>query len=196
MQDRLKRQLEFIVEVDKSKEILRRTLLTQSKRRENDAEHAWHLALMAPILKEYIKEDINITKVINMVIIHDLVEIDAGDTYCYDTEGYKTKETREKKAADRIFNILPKDQADFIYELWNEFEEMETPESKYANTLDRLQQILNNIATGGVSWKQNKTTKSMVLNRMKIIKDTSCELYNVVLEIINKGVKMGVLKDE
>ena len=100
MQDRLKRQLEFIVEVDKSKEILRRTLLTQSKRRENDAEHAWHLALMAPILKEYIKEDINITKVINMVIIHDLVEIDAGDTYCYDTEGYKTKETREKKAAD------------------------------------------------------------------------------------------------
>lgn len=196
MQDRLKRQLEFIVEVDKSKEILRRTLLTQSKRRENDAEHAWHLALMAPILKEYIKEDINITKVINMVIIHDLVEIDAGDTYCYDTEGYKTKETREKKAADRIFNILPKDQADFIYELWNEFEEMETSESKYANTLDRLQPILNNIATGGVSWKQNKTTKSMVLNRMKIIKDTSCELYNVVLEIINKGVKMGVLKDE
>ena len=196
MQDRLKRQLEFIVEVDKSKEILRRTLLTQSKRRENDAEHAWHLALMAPILKEYIKEDINITKVINMVIIHDLVEIDAGDTYCYDTEGYKTKEIREEKAADRIFNILPKDQADFIYELWNEFEEMKTPESKYANTLDRLQPILNNIATGGVSWKQNKTTKSMVLNRMKIIKDTSCELYNVVLEIINKGVKMGVLKDE
>lgn len=196
MQDRLKRQIEFIVEVDKSKEILRRTLLTQSKRRENDAEHAWHLALMAPILKEYIKEDINITKVINMVIIHDLVEIDAGDTYCYDTEGYKTKEIREKNAADRIFNILPKDQADFIYELWNEFEEMKTPESKYANTLDRLQPILNNIATGGVSWKQNKTTKSMVLNRMKIIKDTSCELYNVVLEIINKGVKMGVLKDE
>ena len=196
MDDRLRKQLEFIVEVDKSKEILRRTLLTQSKRRENDAEHAWHLSLMAPILKEYIKEDINITKVINMVIIHDLVEIDAGDTYCYDTNAYKTKEIRERKAADRIFNILPKDQAQFIYELWNEFEEMKTPESRYANTLDRLQPILNNIATGGVSWKENKTKKSMVLKRMEIIKDTSNELYNVVLAIIDKGIKMGVLIDE
>lgn len=196
MDDRLRKQLEFIVEVDKSKEILRRTLLTQSKRRENDAEHAWHLSLMAPILKEYIKEDIDMVKVINMVTIHDLVEIDAGDTYCYDTNAYKTKEIRERKAADRIFNILPKDQAQFIYELWNEFEEMKTPESRYANTLDRLQPILNNIATGGVSWKENKTKKSMVLKRMEIIKDTSNELYNVVLAIIDKGIKMGVLIDE
>ena len=189
-------QIKFIVEVDKAKEIMRRTYLTKSQRFENDAEHSWHLALMAPLLKEYIKEDVNIERVINMVIIHDLVEIDAGDTFCYDKEGNLTKREREVKAADRIFNILPKDQAKIIYDLWNEFEEMKTIESKYAACLDRIQPILNNIATGGRAWKENNTTKSMVLGRMSVIKETSEELWELILAIINEGVKIGALKDE
>ena len=196
MEKRLIDQIKFIVEVDKAKEIIRRTYVTNSERFENDAEHSWHLALMAPLLKEYIKEDVNIERVINMVIIHDLVEIDAGDTFCYDKEGNLTKREREVKAADRIFNILPKDQAKIIYDLWNEFEEMKTIESKYAACLDRIQPILNNIATGGRAWKENNTTKSMVLGRMSVIKETSEELWELILAIINEGVKIGALKDE
>ena len=196
MEKRLIDQIKFIVEVDKAKEIMRRTYLTSSERFENDAEHSWHLALMAPLLKEYIKEDVNIERVINMVVIHDLVEIDAGDTFCYDKEGNLTKREREVKAADRIFNILPKDQAKIIYDLWNEFEEMKTIESKYAACLDRIQPILNNIATGGRAWKENNTTKSMVLGRMSVIKETSEELWELILAIINEGVKIGALKDE
>lgn len=196
MEKRLIDQIKFIVEVDKAKEIMRRTYVTSSERFENDAEHSWHLALMAPLLKEYIKEDVNIERVINMVIIHDLVEIDAGDTFCYDKEGNLTKREREVKAADRIFNILPKDQAKIIYDLWNEFEEMNTIESRYAACLDRLQPILNNIATGGRAWKENNTTKSMVLGRMSVIKETSEELWELILAIINEGVKIGALKDE
>ena len=196
MEKRLIDQIKFIVEVDKAKEIMRRTYVTNSERFENDAEQSWHLALMAPLLKEYIKEDVNIETVINMVIIHDLVEIDAGDTFCYDKEGNLTKREREVKAADRIFNILPKDQAKIIYDLWNEFEEMKTIESKYAACLDRIQPILNNIATGGRAWKENNTTKSMVLGRMSVIKETSEELWELILAIINEGVKIGALKDE
>ena len=196
MEKRLIDQIKFIVEVDKAKEIMRRTYVTSSERFENDAEHSWHLALMAPLLKEYIKEDVNIERVINMVIIHDLVEIDAGDTFCYDKEGNLTKREREVKAADRIFNILPKDQAKIIYDLWNEFEEMKTIESRYAACLERIQPILNNIATGGRAWKENNTTKSMVLGRMSVIKETSEELWELILAIINEGVKIGALKDE
>ena len=196
MEKRLIDQIKFIVEVDKAKEIMRRTYVTNSERFENDAEHSWHLALMAPLLKEYIKEDVNIERVINMVIIHDLVEIDAGDTFCYDKEGNLTKREREVKAADRIFNILPKDQAKIIYDLWNEFEEMKTIESRYAACLDRIQPILNNIATGGRAWKENNTTKSMVLGRMSVIKETSEEFWELILAIINEGVKIGALKDE
>lgn len=196
MNDRLLKQVKFIVEVDKAKEILRRTLITESKRRENDSEHSWHLALMAPILKEYVEADIDIRRVIDMVIIHDLVEIDAGDTYCYDVEGYKDKAEREGRAAKRIFNILPEDQAKIIFELWNEFEEVKTEEAKYAATLDRLQPLLLNIATEGLSWRENKTTKSMVLDRMSIIKETSQELWQLVLDIIEEGVSKGYFRDE
>ena len=196
MEKRLIDQIKFIVEVDKAKEIMRRTYVTNSERFENDAEHSWHLALMAPLLKEYIKEDVNIERVINMVIIHHLVEIDAGDTFCYDKEGNLTKREMEVKAADRIFNILPKDQAKIIYDLWNEFEEMKTIESKYAACLDRMQPMLNSSATGGRAWKENKTTKAMVLGRMSVIKETSEELWELILAIINEGVKIGALKDE
>jgi len=196
MENRLLRQIDFILEVDKAKDILRRSLLTGTKRRENDAEHSWHLALMAPILKEYVKEELDITRVINMVIIHDLVEIDAGDTFCYDVKGNEDKRERELKAADRIFNILPKDQAEIIYDLWNEFEDMETIESRYAATLDRIHPLLLNIATGGHSWIENKTTKSMVLKRMSVVKDTAPDLWEMVLDIINRGIEEGYLINE
>ena len=196
MDNRLLKQIEFIVEVDKAKEIMRRTYLTKSQRFENDAEHAWHLALMAPLLKEYIKEEVNLERVINMVIIHDLVEIDAGDTFCYDRKANESKEHREHKAANRIFNILPQDQAKFIFDLWHEFEEMKTIESRYANCLDRIQPLLNNIATKGRAWKENKTTKSMVLHRLNVVKETSNDLWNLVLNIVNEGVKIGALIDE
>lgn len=195
MDDRLKKQINFILEVDKAKEVFRRTLISNGERYENDAEHSWHLSLMAPILKEYIKEDIDILRVINMVIIHDLVEIDAGDTFCYDKKGNETKRFRELKAAERIFNILPKEQGEIIFSLWNEFEEMKTPEGKYAATLDRLQPLLLNSANGYKTWKKNKTTKSMVLERMAIIKESSGELWNLVLDIIEDGIKKGCLID-
>ena len=155
MEKRLIEQVKFIVEVDKAKEIMRRTYLTKSERFENDAEHSWHLALMAPLLKEHIKEDVNIEKVINMVIIHDLVEIDAGDTFCYDKEGNLTKREREIKAADRIFNILPKDQSKIIYDLWNEFEERKTAEAKFARVLDNFQPVMLNAATDGRMWDED-----------------------------------------
>ena len=195
MCDRLKKQIDFILEVDKAKEIFRRTLISNGERYENDAEHSWHLSLMAPILKEYIKEDIDISRVINMVIIHDLVEIDAGDTFCYDKKGNETKRERELKAAERIFNILPKEQGEVIFSLWNEFEEMKTPEGKYAATLDRLQPLLLNSANGYKTWKDNKTTKSMVIDRMAIIKESSSELWNLVLDIIDDGINKGCLID-
>lgn len=196
MDNRLLKQIDFIMEVDKAKDILRRSILTETKRRENDAEHSWHLALMAPILREYIKEELDITKVMNMVIIHDLVEIDAGDTFCYDVKGNEDKREREVKAADRIFNILPKDQAEMIYSLWNEFEDMQTIESRYAATLDRIHPLLLNIATGGESWRENKTTKSMVLKRMAIVEETAPDLWELVLDIINRGIEKGYLLDK
>jgi putative hydrolase of HD superfamily len=196
MEKRLEKQIDFIMEIDKAKDILRRSLLTGTKRRENDAEHSWHLAAMAPILREYVKEELDLARVINMVIIHDLVEIDAGDTFCYDVKANQDKRERELKAAERIFNILPKDQAELIYGLWNEFEEMKTIESRYAASLDRIHPLLLNIATGGHSWVENKTTKSMVLKRMAVVENTAPALWELVLDIINRGIKKGYLIDK
>ena len=142
--ERLKKQMEFIIEVDKLKDIIRQTNLTNGERKENDAEHSWHLALMAVFLSEYAKEPVDVLQVIKMVLIHDLVEIDAGDTYLYDEAGNGTKAAREQKAAERIFNILPGDQAEELFKLWQEFEDRKTPESKFANTLDRIQPVLLN----------------------------------------------------
>ena len=142
--ERLQQQMEFIAEVDKLKKIGRQSYLTDSSRKENDAEHSWHLAMMAIFLSEYAKEEVDVLHVISMVLIHDLVEIDAGDTYAYDTEGNKSKRAREEKAAERIFNILPEDQAKKVRDLWEEFEANETPEANFANALDRVQPIMLN----------------------------------------------------
>lgn len=157
---RLKKQIAFLIEVDKVKNIFRQTYLADGKRKENDAEHSWHLALAAVLLKEHMAEDVDLGRVMTMVLIHDLVEIDAGDTYAYDMEGAATKREREVKAAKRIFGILPEDQGIYFRELWDEFEEYETADAKYAHLLDNFQPLLLNDASEGKSWEEHGVHKS------------------------------------
>ena len=164
-QDRLEQQMAFCLEIDKQKLIGRQTYLSDGQRKENDAEHAWHLAIMAILLREYANEELDLLKTVTMLLIHDLVEIDAGDTYAYDTEGQKTKRQREVAAADRIFSLLPEDQAQAFRALWEEFESETTPEAKFAHTMDNLQPTMLNAATGGKAWTQRKNRLSQVLKR-------------------------------
>lgn len=190
-QSRLEKQMEFIVEMDKTKQIIRQTYLADGSRKENDAEHAWHLALMAYLLREYAQEEIDITKAMIMVLIHDLVEIDAGDTYAYDEKGNLDKREREIKAADRIFPILPFDQAEELRALWEEFETNQTPEAKFAHTLDNLQPLLLNDASGGKSWREHQVTLEKVLNRNKYTKEGSDVLWEYAKKCIDKNVERG-----
>ena len=192
--NRLEQQIEFIHEADKLKTIDRQTLLTDASRRENDAEHSWHLALMALLLGEYANgTDLNLLHVVRMVLIHDLVEIDAGDTYCYDEAGYRDKTQRETAAARRIFNLLPPDQAAEIRALWDEFEAAETPESKFANALDRLQPLMHNVFTDGQMWKRHGIVKSQVIDRNRKIADGAPDLWTFARELIEKAVNDGHL---
>ncbi len=164
-EERLKKQFAFIEEIDKEKNVFRQTYLADGKRKENDAEHSWHLAVMAMLMCEHANEDIDVYRTMSMVLIHDLIEIDAGDTYAYDAQGNKTKREREIKAADRLFNILPKDQAEKMRGLWDEFEAGITPEAKFANSLDKLQPIMLNNASGGKSWEEHGVCASQVYKR-------------------------------
>jgi putative hydrolase of HD superfamily len=153
---RFKQQIEFILEVDKLKHVRRQAILMDKSRRENSAEHSWHIALTAMVLSEYARDaDIDFFRVIKMLLVHDLVEIDAGDTYCHDDQGKADQAEREKLAADRIFNILPPDQAGTFRDLWEEFEENKTPESRFANALDRVLPHLHNYFTRGQTWQEN-----------------------------------------
>ena len=191
---RLQKQLRFLVEVDQMKNVLRQTLLVDKSRRENDAEHSWHLALSAVLLKEHMKEDVDLTKVMIMVLIHDLVEIDAGDTYAYDTAGAATKREREVKAADRIFGILPEDQGTYFRQLWEEFEAYETADAKFAHLLDNFQPLLLNDASDGKSWAEHGVHKSQVCKRNERIQETSEIVWEKMLEIMDKHVEDGHLK--
>lgn len=193
--ERLEQQIAFIIEVDKVKNIFRQTVLSDGKRKENDAEHSWHIALMAILLKEYV-EDVDILKVITMVLIHDLVEIDAGDTYAYDEEGTKTKLEKELKAADRIFGMLPEDQGLYFRELWDEFEDYQTADAKYAHLLDNLQPLLINDASCGKSWKEHGVKKAQVYKRNEKIEETSEIIWKKMQEIIEKNVSLGRIKEE
>ena len=196
MDERLKKQMNFLLEVDKLKFIYRQTYLSNGERKENDAEHSWHLALMAVLLQEYSNEPVDVVKVMTMVLIHDLVEIDAGDTYAYDTAGNQTKREREVKAAQRIFGILPKDQEEAFRALWEEFEAYETPEAKFAHVCDNMQPFMLNHATGGRSWQEHGVKKSQVLNRNRYLEDGSKTMKQYFDEIIEEHVKEGNLKDE
>lgn len=193
---RLPRQMDFIRETDKSKQIIRQTYLADGSRKEDDAEHAWHLALMAMLMSEYANEPVDQLKVIKMVLIHDLVEIDAGDTYAYDDAGNSTKRERELKAADRIFNLLPPDQAAQLRALWDEFEANETPEARFALSLDKIQPLLLNDASNGNSWKEHGVKLSQVLKRNANTAGGSAKLWDYAKSLIDKNVANGNLIDD
>lgn len=193
--ERLKKQMEFIVEVDKVKNIIRQTYLADGNRKENDAEHSWHLALMAVLLKEYSNEEVDLAKVVPMVLIHDLVEIDAGDTYAYDEAGAETKRERETKAANRIFGMLPEDQCKWFRELWEEFEAYETPEAKFAHVLDNCQPLLLNDASNGRSWAEHGVRKSQIYKRNEHTSEGSVEIWEYMKELIDKHIRLGNVID-
>ena len=195
-EERLKKQMDFLLEVDKLKFITRQTYLSDGKRKENDGEHSWHLALMAVLLSEYSNEKIDLVKVITMVLIHDMVEIDAGDTYAYDAVGNQSKREREVKAADRIFNILPQDQAEKFRQLWEEFEAYETPEAKFAHVCDNVQPLMLNDATDGLAWREHDVKKSQVLQRNRRTGEGSQVLMEYINRILDKNVESGNLRDE
>lgn len=192
---RLKQQMEFIVEVDKVKNIFRQTYLADGTRKENDAEHSWHLALSAVLLQEHMEEKADITKVIIMVLIHDLVEIDAGDTYAYDEEGAQSKREREEKGADRIFGMLPEDQGEMFRALWEEFEAYETPEAKFAHLLDNFQPLLLNDASDGKSWAEHGVHKSQIYKRNRRIPETSAIVWEQMEKIVEKHIQKGNVKE-
>ena len=194
--NRLEKQLQFILEIDKVKKIIRQTPLSDASRKENDAEHSWHIALMAYLLQEYVEEPVEVSKVLLMVLIHDLVEIDAGDTYAYDEEGAKTKDERERKAADHIFGMLPEDQGMYLKALWEEFEAYETAEAKYAHLLDNFQPLLLNDAAGGISWTEHQVKKSQIYKRNEKVEETSATIWKCMQDKIDKHIQAGHVLDE
>jgi len=193
---RLAQQIQFVIELDKLKTVLRQTLLTDASRRENSAEHSWHIALMAIVLAEYSPVPVDVLRVIKMLLVHDLVEIDAGDTFCYDMQHNASKGDRETEAADRLFGLLPPDQAADLRSLWEEFEAQQTPDALFACSLDRLQPLLNNQQTQGGTWKANGITRDRVLQRMAPIAAGAPELWVFVQQLLDDCVTAGFLQPE
>lgn len=193
--DRMKKQLEFLMEIDKVKNVFRQTWLADTNRKENDAEHSWHLAVAAVLLKEYAVEEVDVLKVIIMVLIHDLVEIDAGDTYAYDAKGAESKRAREVAAADRIFGILPEDQGGYFRELWEEFEAYESGEARFAHLLDNFQPLLLNHESGGLSWREHQVKKSQIYKRNEKIEEISPQVWERMKEIIDFHIERGDIRE-
>ncbi len=192
--DRLKHQVAFLLEIDRLKHILRRTILLDRGRRENSVEHSWHIALAASIFREYAGGDvIDLDRVTRMLLIHDLVEIDAGDTYCYDDSAKTDQQAREIKAADRIFGLLPADQAEAFRGLWDEFEERRTDEARYAHAMDRFQAFLHNYFTQGEVWRQHGIRRHQVLRRMQPLESGAPRLWDYVCALIEDSVQKGYL---
>lgn len=191
--ERLAAQIGFLTEVDKLKQVLRRTPLTDGSRQENSAEHTWHLIVCAMILREYIDGPLDLLRTLQMLAIHDIVEIDAGDTFAYDTVAHETKAERERLAAARLFGMLPPDQAARMHVLWGEFEAMQTPEARLANAVDRLQAVLLNAAAGGGSWHNGSVTRVKVQARMAPLVDAMPEVGAFVLDVIDRFTRAGVI---
>jgi putative hydrolase of HD superfamily len=183
------------VEIDKLKLILRQTRLVHEDRQENDAEHSWHLALAAIVLAEHADGDIDVARVVKMALIHDLVEIDAGDTFCYDLEAGKDKADREQRAADRLFAMLPPDQGQEFRALWNEFEERNTPDARFVAALDRFQPVLHNLRTGGGTWARHGIMREQVEERNAPMADGSVRLWKYISSLLDQAVSEGILKD-
>ena len=194
MDERLKKQLDFALEIDKEKNIFRQTHLSGHGRNENDAEHAWHMAIMAYLLREYSNEPVDITRVMLMCLIHDVVEIDAGDTYAYDAEGLKTQKAREEAAKERIYSLLPEDQKEELAAIFDEFEESKTPESKFAHAMDNLQPLMLNNSNDGGDWIEHGVSAKQVYGRQSRTKEGSEKLYEVTDQIIKKHREKGNLK--
>ena len=195
MDERLTKQLGFALELDKEKSILRQTHLSGRGRRENDAEHAWHMAIMSYLLREYANEDVDIAHVMLMCLIHDVVEIDAGDTYAYDAEGLKTQAAREEAAKQRIFGLLPEDQAAELMALFDEFEEYETPESKFAHAMDNLQPLMLNTSNGGGDWAEHGVNAEQVYGRQRKTALGSQRIFDEVIDpAIKEHIALGNIK--
>ncbi len=190
---RMEQQIQFVLEIDQLKQICRQSYLIDGNRRENTAEHSWHVALMSIILAEYAAAPPDRFRVVKMLMIHDLIEIDAGDTYCYDEMANQTKAEREQTAADRIFSILPPDQAIEFRELWEEFETGTTSEARFARALDRLMPLLHNFHTGWRSWQEHGITRPQVIRRCEKIQEGSERLWQLALSVIDTAVRRGYL---
>jgi 5'-deoxynucleotidase YfbR-like HD superfamily hydrolase len=193
-EDRLDQQIRFLVDADRLKTILRQTPLVDGSRPENSAEHSWHMILAAMVMREYVEGPLDVTRVFEMTAVHDLVEVDAGDTFAYDVAANESKAARERQAADRIFGQLPPDQSARLRELWEEFEAQSTIESRFANALDRLQPLLQNAYAGGGSWSTHNITRAQVLRRMAPIESTMPALWPLVLGIIDRFCALGIIR--
>jgi len=192
---RLNRQLLFSAEIDKMTDVLRRTLLINKSRRENDAEHSWHIAAMAMLFSEYTVEPVDVSRAVQMCVVHDIVEIDAGDTFAYDAKGNADKTAREAEAADKLFAKLPPDQGALIRSLWEEFDAMETPDAKYAACMDRLQPFLHNTLTDGHTWVEGSVSREAVEKRMAVIREFMPEVYKWIEANLDRAVHNGWLTD-
>lgn len=196
LNENLLRQINFIKEIDKVKYIQRKTKLFNSDRNENDAEHSWHLAVMAIVLAEHSNEDIDVLKVVKMVLIHDIVEIDAGDTFIYDTQKDHANTDEERLAANRIFGLLPKEQAEEMIAIWEEFEAGETKEAKFAKAMDRLEPLLQNTSNEGGTWNEFGVGYSKVYEKKKVIDNGSNTIWHYAEKLINDSVEKGILKKD
>ena len=194
MDERLQKQLDFILEIDNEKNIFRQTHLSGHGRNENDAEHAWHMAIMAYLLQEYSNEKIDVARVMLMCLIHDVVEIDAGDTYAYDAEGLKTQKAREEAAKERLYSMLPEDQKADLTAIFDEFEERKTPEAKFARALDNLQPLLLNNSNDGGDWRNHDVTAEKVYERQSRTREGSEKLFEVTDKILKENIAKGNLK--
>ena len=193
---RLDQQLKFTAEIDKMTSVFRRTLLISGERHENDAEHSWHIAVMALLFKEYCVEEPRVERAVKMCVVHDLIEIYAGDTFAYDVKGNESKQQREQAAADKLFAQLPLEQGAEIRALWEEFDAMETVDARYAACMDRLQPLLHNTLTEGHTWRDNGAVRSQVEKRVEVIKDLMPEVYKWICANLDRGVESGWLKEE
>lgn len=195
MDERIKKQIEFALEIDKEKNIFRQTHLSNNGRNEDDAEHAWHIAIMSYFLQEYSNEKVDIARVMIMCLIHDIVEIDAGDTYAYDSEGLKTQKNREKIAKERIFSLLPTDQKKEFISIFDEFEENQTPEAKFAHAMDNFQPLILNNSNDGGDWREHNVTAKQVYGRQSKTKDGSKKLFEITDMILQENIKKGNIKE-